>query len=197
MRGALLALILGLWAGGPALAQEMPAPPSAPPAAESSEPATPGTVRSPILTIDPDRFFAGSAFGRRVAAEIQAEAEALAAENRRIEAELTEEERELTERRPDMPVDEFRAAAEAFDRKAQRIRVEQDAKEEALNARLAEEQAVFREAARPIIARLMIERGAAVVIDQRSVIVSFDVIDITDAAIEAMDAQVGDGTGGD
>ena len=59
-------------------------------------------VISPVLTIDSERMFRESAFGRRVSAEIEARSIELAAENREIEAALEAEERELTEQRPDM-----------------------------------------------------------------------------------------------
>src|SRR5512146_784429 len=74
-----------------------------------------GQVRSPVLTIDPERLYAESLFGQRVADQVRADAEALDRENQRIEEALTEEERSLTLRRPTMPIDEFRAAAEDFD----------------------------------------------------------------------------------
>ena len=47
-----------------------------------------GLPQSGILTIQPDRLFSESAFGKRVEREIEAEGAVLTAENRRIEAEL-------------------------------------------------------------------------------------------------------------
>ena len=163
--------------------------------------ATPGAetaggqvVRSPILTIDPERLFARSEYGQRVAAELREATEALATENRRIEAALTEEEQSLTERRPEMEVEAFRAEAEAFDEKVQQIRREQDAKERELQLVVQRGQEEFREVARPILGEMMIERGAAVILDQRSVFLGIGVIDITDEAVERIDAEIGAGT---
>ena len=57
------------------------------------------TVQSPILTIDSDRIFNESAFGLRVARDVEVQSAGLAAENRKIEAELEAEEKRLTEQR--------------------------------------------------------------------------------------------------
>ncbi len=152
-----------------------------------------GQVRSPVLTIDPERLYAESLFGQRVAAEIRADAEALDRENQRIEQALTEEERGLTLRRPTMPVEEFRAAAEDFDSRVQAIREAQDAKERSLQQAVSEGQAAFLEAATPILAEIMIDAGAAVILDRRSVFLGVGAVDITDRAIEAVNARIGDG----
>jgi Skp family chaperone for outer membrane proteins len=152
-----------------------------------------GQVRSPVLTIDPERLYAESLFGQRVAVEVRADAEALDSENQRIEAALTEEERSLTLRRPTMPIDEFRAAAEDFDARVQAIRQAQDAKERSLQQALSEGQAAFLEAATPILAEIMLEAGAAVILDQRSVFLGVGAVDITDRAIAEVNARIGDG----
>ena len=56
-------------------------------------------IRSPILSINYDRFFSGSQLGRALVAELEAERILLEAENRKIEAELEAEEVELTDLR--------------------------------------------------------------------------------------------------
>ncbi|KAA9008733.1 OmpH family outer membrane protein [Histidinibacterium aquaticum] len=155
----------------------------------------PEVVRSPVLTIDPDRVFSESRFGQHITEEIQAETEALAEENRRIAARLEAEERDLTERRPDIPPEEFRAEAEEFDARVQEIRREQDAKERAIGERVQQAQAAFLGAVRPVLANLMIERGAAVILDRRTVVLGAGAVDITDAAIERIDAEMGEGPG--
>ena len=87
---AVCAVLLSGWTAEPAQAQQI------------------GVPNSAILTISSDRFYADSAFGRRIAREIEQDSLELSAENRQIEAELTEEEHDLTERRPVMEPDEFR-----------------------------------------------------------------------------------------
>lgn len=147
-----------------------------------------------ILVVELDRLFSESAFGRRIAAEIEAEGAAIAAENRRIEAELTEEERELTERRPSLATDEFRALADAFDKKVQTIRREQDAKVRAFGQRGDEERRAFLTAAQPVLQEILTESGASVILDRRVVFQVAPDVDITDVAITRIDATIGDGT---
>jgi Skp family chaperone for outer membrane proteins len=155
-----------------------------------AQPAPQVELPPPVLTIDADRLLAESAFGRALAAEVDAAAQALAEENRRIEAELLAEEKDLTERRAMMSPDEFRPMADAFDEKVQRLRTEQDEKERAL-ADLREEgrQRFFREAV-PVLSEIVREQGALVLLDRRDVFLSADAIDITDVAIARIDAAV-------
>lgn len=152
-----------------------------------------GIVISPILTIDSERMFLESAFGRRVAAEIEALSAELALENRGIEADLEAEERTLTEQRATMSADEFRTLADVFDIKVQQIRQAQVAKGRALNARLDEEREVFLNAAAPVLERLMRAADAAVILERRSVFVSASAIEITDDAIALLNETLGDG----
>lgn len=150
-------------------------------------------LRSPVLLIDPERLFQESLFGQRVLDELRTESEALAAENRRIEADLTEEERSLTERRPTMEAEAFRQAADAFDAKVQDIRRAQDAKEKALQNAVTEGREAFFAAAQNIIGQLMVDAGSVVVLDRRSVFLSVGAIDITDSALETVNATLGSG----
>jgi Skp family chaperone for outer membrane proteins len=149
-----------------------------------------GTLQSPVLTVDSERLFADSAYGQGVAREIEARGAEIAAENRRMEAELAEEERALTERRAEMDAAAFRAAADAFDARVTRIRREQDAKARALGQRGEAARRAFFEAAQPVLQQIMIEAGAAVIVEQRSVFMSLEVIDITDIAIERLNATI-------
>ena len=152
-----------------------------------------GTPTSSILTVDQDRLFSASSWGRRVAAETEAAAQALAAENRRLEAELSAEEQALTEQRATMEPAAFRAAADAFDAKAVEIRRTQDAKErDLLRGRDAERQRFFN-AAVPVMGQVMQDRGASLILDRRNVFLSADALDVTDALIERIDAEIGDG----
>lgn len=153
-----------------------------------------GQLRSPILTIDPERLFAETRYGQRIEAELRARVEALSAENERLRAELTAEERRLTERRPSIEVDAFRAEAEAFDARVQRIRAEQDAKQQALEQAVAQGRVAFQNAVRPVLAEIMLQSGAGVILDRNDVFLSAGLIEITDEAIVAVDAQFGDGT---
>jgi len=137
----------------------------------------------PILTIDQDRLFQETGLGARSASAIEAEVEALAVENARIEGELIAREQDLTLRRPTLPTDEFRALADDFDSDVQRIRAAQDEKARELNQlRDVARQDFFNDVA-GIISDIVRERGALVVMDRRDVFLSADRIDITDEAI--------------
>ena len=92
-----------------------------------------GTISSPVLTIDSERIFIESDFGRSVARQIEAEGSALAAENRQIEAALEAEERALTDQRAELSPEDFRELANAFDEKVQQTRRDQAAKGQAIN----------------------------------------------------------------
>lgn len=174
----LCALALGLgWAAGVASAQD----------------AAPGVVESAILTVEFDRLFSESAYGERVARTLEAESAEIAAENRRIEAELTAEERALTEKRGTLDGAAFRALADAFDQKVQALRREQDAKARSIAELSEDARRRFIAAAEPVIDRIMQEAGAVVILEKRSVFLSEEVIDITDAAIARIDAAIGDG----
>ena len=152
---------------------------------------------SPILTLDPERLYVRSRAAARGLAAIEAQAEALATENREIEAALAAEELELTEKRPDMEPSAFRELADAFDGKVQEIRDEQDAKARELQLLRDEEQQAFLQRARPILAEIARDRGAYIVLDRRSVFLSAGQVDITDEAIRRMDEALEDGSAAD
>lgn len=152
-----------------------------------------GLPRSAILTITSERLFADSQFGKRVAREIEAEGQRLATENRRIEGELTAEEKALTDSRPDMTPEEFRKLADAFDKKVQEIRRTQDAKARHINQQRDEARAAFFDAARPILAEVMRDAGAGVILERSSVFLSANATDVTDLAIARVDAAFGRG----
>lgn len=157
-----------------------------------------GAPQSGILTIQPDRMFAESAFGKRVTREIEAEGAVLTAENRRIEAELRAEEQALTQRRATTDPETFRTLADAFDAKVQGTRLQQDEKLHNINVMGETARREFLAASLPVLEQIMRESGAAAIMDQTSVFLSSDVVDITDLAITRVDKVLGDGLpGGD
>lgn len=164
-------------------------------AQDEASAATPQAVQqSPILTLDQDRLFAETLWGKRSAAGIEAESQALQEENRKIEADLTAEERSLTDRRATMDAAAFRAEADAFDAKVVGIRAAQDAKQRDIASRREEDRQAFLSAALPVIGEVLKARGAVIVIDKRSVFISANSVDITDQLIESLDATIGDGS---
>jgi Skp family chaperone for outer membrane proteins len=88
----------------------------------------------------------------------------------------------------------FRALADAFDQKVQSNRIAQETKARALNQIADKARAEFLQVARPILEDLMRESGAGVILERSSVFLSANATDITDLAIERIDAAIGDGS---
>ena len=187
---AVWALVIS--APGPVLAQAAdPATSSAPQTAQAARDVA--AFQVDFLLIDQDRLYTESAFGRRVVAELEAESLALATENRRIENALIAEEQRITDQRATLSADEFRALADEFDARVTGIRAAQDRKARSLTSRDDEERRRFLNAALPALGAVMQRYGALALLDRRSVFLSSDQIDVTDEAIAAVDAAVGDG----
>lgn len=147
-----------------------------------------------ILTLDQDRLFIGSAFGKAALAREEAATRDLAAENVRIEQALETEEKDLTTRRATLPAAEFAALAAAFDTKVEEIRTAQDAKSRAIALRRDEDRQRFLQAAVPVLGSLLTEKGAVAILDKNAIILSLSAIDVTEAAIARVDAALGDGS---
>jgi len=148
---------------------------------------------SGVLVLNQERLIAQTAYGRRIQAEIEAALAALAAQNRRIEADLTEEELELAELRGTMEPAEFRRLADAFDTRVEAIRDAQEAKARDLTGQAEQARTRFFERAAPVLLEIVRDRGAAVLMDNRAVLLSAESVDITDAAIAALNDNLGDG----
>ena len=174
----LIALSLGLLAACPAAAQMSLGEPVA--------------TAGPILTLDQNRLYADSRYGRQTQAAIDAEVKALAAENRRLEAALEAEEAALAERRPGLPAAEFQTLAQAFDAKVKEIRRARDARARDLSMRQEQSQQAFVERVVPILNQIRTEMGAELILDRALVIWSSPTIDITDLAIERIDRTLPD-----
>ncbi len=144
-----------------------------------------------VVTLDQDRLFAESAFGRAVAEAVDRSARVLSDENRRLEQELAAEERALTDRRPDLPAEEFRTLADAFDARVQSIRRTQEARGRALATFRDAQRQRFFEAALPMVTEVVADAGAVVVLDSRAIVLALDEVDITERVRARMDAVLG------
>jgi Skp family chaperone for outer membrane proteins len=162
-----------------------------------STPAPDGTStdlpKAPLLTLDQDRLFAESLYGKAVQSRFETESSALIAENRQLEADLEREERELTDKRAKLPAAEFETLATAFDKKVEELRSAQDAKSRAVTRHREEERQRFFSTVAPLLGQLMQESGAVAIINKSALVLSFERIDMTDAAIARLDAVLGDG----
>ena len=146
-----------------------------------------------LRTIDDERLFRESLFGQRVAQEIEAASRALEAENDQLLEELTTRENELTELRADMTVEAFRAAANAFDMQAETVRRTQAEKRQRLVQFEESERRRFFGGTADVLQEVLDSVGGQVLIDARAVIIGVPGMDITEAAIAALDESIGDG----
>jgi len=154
-----------------------------------TEAATAQSAPAPqVLVVDTDRLFSESTLGRARAAEFEQAFRALAAENAEIEATLISDERALTDLRPSLSPEEFRARADAFDKRVDQLRAEQDEKERQLSRARDEAQAELFNAFSEIVSEIVRTRGALVVIDRRNVYLSVGGLDITDEALAQFNA---------
>ncbi|MBN2761118.1 MAG: OmpH family outer membrane protein [Rhodobacteraceae bacterium] len=146
-----------------------------------------------LRSIDEERLFQGSLFGQRVLAEIDQASRALEDENARLLAELTAREEELTRLRDTIPSDEFRVEAEAFDRRAEDIRESQAQKLARFSQFEESERRRFFSQTGAILQQVLQDEGAQILIASGAVIIGVPEMDMTDAAIAAIDAEIGDG----
>lgn len=177
LRAAVLALAFGI----------------APLGAVAQDAAPDPVPKSAILTLDQDRLFTESAFGKAALAREADAVSALAAENLRIQKELEGEERALTVRRPNTPKEEFASLAAAFDTKVERIRTEQDAKSRDIARARDVDRQRFLKSAVPVLGELLADQSAVAIIDKGAIILSLSAIDVTDLAIQRVDGVLGDG----
>jgi len=147
-----------------------------------------GRVVSPVLVVDTERVFQSSQIGQKITADLEAKLAALVAENRIIEEDLVAEELALTQQRATLDPVAFRALADLFDQKVQEIRSAQDQKQRELQLLQEAENNLFLDSIGPILSAIGRERGAYVVLDRRSVLLSADTIDITQEAIARLNA---------
>lgn len=148
--------------------------------------------QSAVLTLDPERLFVESRFGKAAIARLEAAQASLLEENKTFDAALEAEEKSLTDRRPTLPADEFRALADAFNIKAEEIRAARLAKSRSLTTLRDEDRQKFLAAIVPILGEMMAEMGALVILDKKTVFLSFERIDVTDRAIVRIDAALDD-----
>jgi Skp family chaperone for outer membrane proteins len=145
---------------------------------------------APLLTLDQDRLFLESDFGKATVERERAATVDLEQENRRIEAELVAEEQALTEARATLTPEDFAARAEAFDAKVEQIRTEQDAKARQLTEGRERDRKAFLEIAVPVLAELLGDKKATAILEKNLVILSLSAVDITDEAIARVNAAL-------
>lgn len=160
----------------------------------TAAPAQEAPPASAILTVDQERLFNESLWGKRMQAELETASRALQAENRKIESALTAEEKALTDKRVTMAPADFRALADEFDKRVTEIRAAQDGKARDLTAQRDTDRKAFLDAVLPIMGEVMTARGAVAILDSRAIFLSVRSVDATDAIVKAIDAKLGEGS---
>ncbi|MEM6311434.1 MAG: OmpH family outer membrane protein [Pseudomonadota bacterium] len=152
-----------------------------------------GVLQSEILVVDPERLFEASDLGRKMLSDHQAEREALAAANQALAVELEAEEKRLTDIRAETSPEEFRSLADAFDVRVQQIRADSERRVRDLERKRERLPVEFLNQVDQIILDIMRASGGVVLLDQRSVILRAEAVDITDRAIARINEEFGGG----
>ncbi|MEO1550395.1 MAG: OmpH family outer membrane protein [Pseudomonadota bacterium] len=150
-------------------------------------------VAQALLVLDQEQVLNDSVPGRALLEEEARERSVLIAQARQLDRELEEEERRLTDLRAGMEAAEFRALADAFDDRVVRTRREQDARAASLTQRSEAARRAFFNQVAPILLEILEETGASAVIDQRSVLIANQSLNITAEVIKRLDARAGTG----
>lgn len=145
-------------------------------------------VINPVVTVDLDRLVNETQIGQYLSFQMGERAQKLQKELDKIEAELSAEEEDLIKQREELELSEFRVLAKAFDEKAVRLRLEQQAKIQALEEEGSKRRQDLLRSFVPVLSQVMRDRGASILLDRRSVVLDDRAsVDITDVAIMIID----------
>ncbi len=145
-----------------------------------------------LLVINQEQLLLDSELGKHILALEEEEKNALLAEGSRISEEFVAEELELTEKRDQLPPEEFRQLAEAFDAKVVAMRAQQDQSDRAQIARNEARRRQFFQIAVPVLGAIMRKYNAVAILDRRSVLIFDTNLDITQEAINRLDQEYAD-----
>jgi len=148
-------------------------------------------ARQPFLVLSQERILTGSAAGQAILAEESRARDALRAEARAIDAAFEAEERALTASRGDLSPEAFRARADDFDARVVVARREQDERSDALAQEFDRKRREFYGAVAPVLVSIMERRRADVILDENTVLLADQAVNITDAVIAEIDARDG------
>jgi len=151
-------------------------------------------ARQPFLVLSQERILTGSAAGQALLAEEAEARDALRAEARAIDAAFEAEERALTASRGELAPEVFRERADDFDARVVVARREQDERSDALAQEFDRKRREFYGAVAPVLVSIMERRGADVILDENTVLLADQAVNITDAVIAEIDARDGSET---
>jgi Skp family chaperone for outer membrane proteins len=162
------------------------------PGAAQGQAQSPPTL-PPFLLLNQERILTGSRTGQAILAEEEAARDALRAEVREIDARFEAEERRLTELRATMEPDAFRALADAFDERVVEARRLQDERSNALVLEFDRRRRQFYSDVAPILVGLLSRYQAHAILDESTVLLADQSLNVTDAVIAEIDARFGPG----
>ncbi|MEM8569547.1 MAG: OmpH family outer membrane protein [Pseudomonadota bacterium] len=142
----------------------------------------------PFLIINQERILLDTLAGQALLNREEERRTALVAEARAIDAAFEAEERDLTERRATLPPEEFQALAEDFDTRVVAARQRQDDRSNALAQQLERSRRQFFADVAPVLVAMMDRYDARAIIDENSVLLADQRLNITDAVIAELDA---------
>lgn len=164
------------------------------PAHAQSEPTTEESAKAvtPILIVSMDRILRES----NSAVAIQQQADALRSRLRsdlaaREEA-LRAEELELTKLRETLDPERFSQRVADFKEKVRRLKRETNETGAGLQRAVIEANGALKRALQPILLQLMAERRALVMLDEKDVVISATVLDVTQEAVKRLDEAAPD-----
>ncbi|WP_417587473.1 OmpH family outer membrane protein [Pararhodobacter oceanensis] len=140
--------------------------------------------------LDQDRLLTGSILGQQLQERLRDAERELEAENNALAEQLATEESELTALRPTLSPEEFRTRADAFDRRVEEIRAERERLNQQLARRYEADVQAFFATALPVLDQLMMDEGLNALLRPDILILGAEWLDITDQAIERLDATV-------
>jgi len=146
-------------------------------------------ARPPFLIINQEQILTGSEVGKTLLADEERERDTLRSEARSLDAAFEAEERRLTEQRPDLDPAEFRRLSDAFDARVVQARRDQDSRSAALAQEFDQRRRAFYARVAPVLVMLMDRYGAKAILDDNSVLLADQSLNITAAVIAEMDAQ--------
>jgi Skp family chaperone for outer membrane proteins len=143
-----------------------------------------------FLIINQEQILTGSQAGRSLLAEEERERDALRTEARALDSAFEEEERRLTEQRPNLDPAEFRRLSDEFDARVVQARSDQDNRSATLAQEFDQRRRAFYARVAPILVTLMDRYGAKAILDENSVLLADQSLNITAAVIAEMDATL-------
>jgi len=143
----------------------------------------------PFLMINQEQILTGSVTGRALIEDEEQRRDALRTDARRLDAAFEQEEQRLTEERASLDPAEFRRRADAFDARVVQARREQDSRSLALAQEFDQRRRQFYARVAPILVMLMDRHRAKAILDENSVLLADQSLNITGEVIAEIDAQ--------